>query len=138
MIYSVGPISGAHINPAVTLGLAAVGRFPWREVPWYVVAQFAGGVLGALGIVLVLGPAAATVGNLGATSLAPATGCLQGTAIEALEACVLMWIIMGAAVEAETSSPLAGLIIGLTVGGIIVMTAGPTGSSFNPARTFGP
>lgn len=138
MIYSIGPISGAHINPAVTFGLAVVGRFPWRDVPWYVIAQLVGAVLGAFGILLVLGGSGATVGNLGATVLAPSTGYLRGMAIEALEAFVLMWAIMGSAVEADGPSPLAGLVIGLTVGGIIMMTAGPTGSSFNPARTFGP
>jgi glycerol uptake facilitator protein len=138
MVYSIGPISGAHINPAVSVGLAVAGRFPWRDVGWYVVAQLVGGVLGAFGIVLVLGHVGATVGNLGATVLAPTTGYVRGMAIEAVEAFVLMWAIMGSAVEVEGPSPLAGLVIGLTVGGIIMMTAGPTGSSFNPARTFGP
>ena len=138
MVYTIGPISGAHINPAVTFGLASVGRFPWREVPAYVVAQAVGAVVGALGIVLVLGREAATVGNLGATVLAPHTGYLAGAAIEAVDTFVLMWAVMGTAVEVEAPSGLAGVVIGLTVGGIIMATALQTGASFNPARTFGP
>lgn len=139
MIYTFGRLSGCHINPAVTFGLAVVRRFPWREVPSYVLAQLAGGVVGALGIILVLGLKGATVGNLGATVLAPGTGYVQGIAIEAVETFILMIVIMGIAVDPRAPHKgFGGLIIGLTVGGIIMMTAGPTGSSFNPARTFGP
>ncbi|CAB1129391.1 putative aquaporin AqpM [Candidatus Hydrogenisulfobacillus filiaventi] len=138
LVYCFGHISGCHINPAVTLGLAVVGRFPWRDVPAYLLAQFLGAVLGALGIVLVLGPPGAAIGNLGATVLAPTTGYLQGIAIEAVEAFVLMLVIMGTAVDGRAPRGMAGLAIGFTVGAIIMMTAAPTGSSFNPARTFGP
>ncbi|WP_081841521.1 MIP/aquaporin family protein [Alicyclobacillus macrosporangiidus] len=138
MIAAFGHISGCHINPAVTVGLAVTGRFPWREVPAYVLAQAVGAVVGALGIVLVLGSAGTSVGNAGATVLAPGTGVVRGTLIEAANACVLMMVIMGAAVDGRSASRFAGLPIGLTVAGIIMATAGPTGSSFNPARTFGP
>src|SRR5690606_32635128 len=65
MVYTFGGISGCHINPAVTVGLASVKRFPWHDVPAYVTAQLAGGVAGALGILLVLGQSGATVGNVG-------------------------------------------------------------------------
>lgn len=138
MVYTFGRISGAHINPAVTVGLASVKRFPWREVPAYVTAQLAGGVAGALGIIVVLGTNGAVIGNLGATVLAPTTGYVQGIAIEAIETFILMIVIMAMAVDSRAPKGFAGLVIGLTVGGIIMMTAGPTGSSFNPARTFGP
>ncbi|ATY83882.1 aquaporin [Kyrpidia spormannii] len=138
MIYAFGHISGCHINPAVTVGLAVIRRFPWREVPAYVAAQLIGAMAGALGVVAILGPAGATVGNLGATVLSPSTGYVQGIVIEAIEAFVLMTVIMGAAVDGRAPQGFAGLVIGLTVAGIIMTTAGPTGSSFNPARTFGP
>ncbi|BCJ86032.1 MIP/aquaporin family protein [Effusibacillus dendaii] len=138
MIYTFGHISGCHINPAVTIGLAAVKQFSWSEVPAYLVAQLAGGVLGAFGIMVVLGLDGVTIGNLGATVLAPTTGYIQGIAIEAVETFILMIVIMGTAVDPRAPKGFAGLTIGLTVGGIIMMTAGPTGSSFNPARTFGP
>ncbi|WP_251548886.1 MIP/aquaporin family protein [Neobacillus muris] len=138
MIYTIGKISGCHINPAVTIGLAVVGEFPKREVVPYLIAQLAGAVIGALGILAVLGSDGAAIGNLGATTLAPTTGYFQGIVIEAIETFILMLVIMGLAVDQRAPKDFAGLIIGLTVGGIIMMTAGPTGSSFNPARTFGP
>ncbi|MDA5110990.1 aquaporin family protein [Brevibacillus thermoruber] len=138
MIYTFGNVSGCHINPAVTIGLAAAGRFSWRDVPAYVTAQCAGGIAGALLILVVLGTDGAVIGNLGATVLSPTTGYVQGIAIEALETFILMLVIMGVAVDSRAPHGFAGLVIGLTVGGIIMMTAGPTGSSFNPARTFGP
>lgn len=138
MIYTFGKVSGCHINPAVTIGLAATGRFSWREVPAYIAAQCAGGVTGALLILVVLGVDGAIIGNLGATVLSPTTGYVQGIVIEAIETFILMLVIMGVAVDSRAPQGFAGLIIGATVGGIIMMTAGPTGSSFNPARTFGP
>ncbi|MGG1663787.1 MIP/aquaporin family protein [Brevibacillus sp. NRS-1366] len=138
MIYTFGKISGCHINPAVTVALASVGRFSWSEVPAYIVAQCAGGVVGALGIVTVLGGDGAVIGNLGATVLSADTSYIRGIVIEAIEAYVLMLVIMGVAVDQRAPEGFAGLIIGLTVAGIIMMTAGQTGSSFNPARTFGP
>ncbi|MBX6396274.1 MAG: aquaporin, partial [Alicyclobacillaceae bacterium] len=64
MIYVFGHVSGCHINPAVTVALAVIRRFPWREVPAYLTAQMAGAVAGALGIVAVLGQNGAVVGNL--------------------------------------------------------------------------
>lgn len=138
MIYSIGKFSGCHINPAVTIALASTGHFPWREVPSYLIAQCLGGVIGAFGIVVVLGMDGVLLGNLGATVLAPTTGYIQGIAIEAIAAFILMFVIMGIAVDSRAPKEWGGLVIGLTVGGIIMMTAGPTGSSFNPARTFGP
>jgi glycerol uptake facilitator protein len=138
MIYTIGKISGCHINPAVTIGLASTGQFPWREVPSYLIAQCVGGVIGAFGIVVVLGMEGVELGNLGATVLAPTTGYAQGIVIEAIAAFILMFVIMGVAVDSKAPKEWGGLVIGLTVGGIIMMTAGATGASFNPARTFGP
>lgn len=138
MIYTIGKFSGCHINPAVTIALATIGHFPGREVFSYIISQCVGGVIGAFGIVVVLGMDGVSLGNLGATVLAPTTGYLQGIVIEAIEAFILMFVIMGIAVDSRAPKNFGGLVIGLTVGGIIMMTAGPTGSSFNPARTFGP
>lgn len=138
MIYTIGKISGCHINPAVTMGLASTGNFPWKEVLPYLIAQCAGGIVGAFGIVVILGIDGVELGNLGVTVLSPNTGYIQGMAIEAIEAFILMIVIMGIAVDSRAPKEWGGLVIGLTVGGIIMMTAGPTGSSFNPARTFGP
>ncbi|RFB12707.1 aquaporin family protein [Bacillus sp. HNG] len=138
MIYSIGRLTGCHINPAVTIALASTGHFSWKEVGPYLLAQCVGGAIGAFGIVTVLGMDGVLLGNLGATVLAPTTGYLQGIVIEAMAAFILMFVIMGVAVDSKAPKDWGGLVIGLTVGGIIMMTAGATGASFNPARTFGP
>ncbi|MEH7385165.1 MIP/aquaporin family protein [Bacillus sp. JJ1521] len=138
MIYAIGRLTGCHINPAVTIALASTGHFPWKEVGPYLIAQCVGGTIGAFGIVTVLGMDGVLLGNLGATVLAPSTGYLQGMIIEAIAAFILMFVIMGIAVDSRAPKDWGGLVIGLTVGGIIMMTAGATGASFNPARTFGP
>jgi glycerol uptake facilitator protein len=138
MIYSIGRLTGCHINPAVTIALASTGHFPWKEVGPYLLAQCVGGTIGAFGIVSVLGMDGVLLGNLGATVLAPSTGYIQGIFIEAIAAFILMFVIMGVAVDSRAPKDWGGLVIGLTVGGIIMMTAGSTGASFNPARTFGP
>jgi glycerol uptake facilitator protein len=138
VIYGFGTTSGAHINPAVTISLALVRRFPWREVPAYVVAQLAGGVLGGLLIVAVFGTRATGLGGVGSTSLADGTGYLQGTAAEAMGTFLLLFAIMALAVDRRAPSGWAGLIIGLAVTVDILLIGPLTGGSMNPARTFGP
>jgi len=138
MIFTIGKISGCHINPAVTIGLAVTGHFAWKEVPAYLIAQCAGGIIGATAIVAVLGMDGVHLGGLGATSLGSSTGYIQGIVVEAIAAFVLMFVIMGIAVDSDAPGNWAGPVIGLTVGGLIMLTAGATGASFNPARTFGP
>jgi glycerol uptake facilitator protein len=138
MIFTIGKISGCHINPAVTIGLAVTGHFAWKEVPMYLIAQCVGGIIGATAIIAVLGMDGVHLGGLGATSLGSSTGYVQGIVVEAIAAFVLMFVIMGIAVDSDAPGNWAGLVIGLTVGGLIMLTAGATGASFNPARTFGP
>src|SRR5262249_35766341 len=90
IIMIVGKVSGAHVNPAVTLGLASVGRFPWEEVVAYVAAQFIGAIVGAAAILIVFGRLAATVGHLGAPALATNTNLVQGFLSEGLGAFILV------------------------------------------------
>ncbi len=138
VIYSLGRISGAHINPAVTIALWSIGRFPGREVVPYIIAQFIGAALGSLLFLACVGPAAATVGGLGATAPFPGIGYGQAILAEAIGTFLLMLVIMGIAVDERAPPGFAGLVIGLTVGGIIITIGNITGSSLNPARTFGP
>ncbi|MBE0522377.1 MAG: aquaporin family protein [Candidatus Methanoperedenaceae archaeon] len=138
MIYVFGHISGAHINPAVTIALWATKRFPSKDVVPYIVAQLAGAVLGAVSLVMVLGTRAAAIGGLGAT--APFMGVSYGQAIvsEAIATFFLMLTIMGVAVDKRASGQFAGFAIGMVVAVDIIVTGNITGSSLNPARTFGP
>lgn len=137
-IYALGRVSGAHLNPAVTIALAATRRFPWSDSAVYIVAQCIGAALGSILFALSAGPDAVLVGGLGAT--APFPGITMGQAIlaEAIGTFVLMLVIMGVAVDSRAPPGFAGLVIGLAVGGIITTTGNIAGASLNPARTFGP
>jgi glycerol uptake facilitator protein len=136
-IYAFGETSGAHINPAVTVSLAAAGRFPWREVPAYAGAQAVGATVGAALIVAAFGGDAVDLGT-GATTLADGTGYVQGIVAEAIGTYLLLTAIMALAVDRRAPAGWAGFMIGLSVTAAILVIAPLTGGSLNPARTFGP
>lgn len=138
VIYALGRVSGAHINPAVTIALWATRRFPSGEVVPYILAQLIGASLGSLLFAASTGPDAVTVGGLGATAPFPGISFGQAVLAEAVGTFLLMLVIMGVAVDERAPQGFAGLVIGLTVGGIITTTGNIAGSSLNPARTFGP
>lgn len=137
-IYSLGHISGCHINPAVTIGLAAVGRFPWSQVVQYIIAQLLGAALGSLTLVAMLGSRAATVGGLGAPGPFPGVAAWQAYLAEAVGTFVLMYTIMGLAVDKRAPRGWAGFIIGMVVAAVITTMGNISGQGINPARTFGP
>ena len=138
VIYAFGSTSGAHINPAVTVALAATRRFPWRDVAPYVAAQLVGAVLGGLLIVAAFGPALAEGGNVGSVSFSPGVGYPRAILIEALGTYLLMLTIMAMAVDKRAPGGGAGLIIGLSVTCLVVVLGPLTGAAVNPARAFGP
>lgn len=138
VIYALGRISGAHLNPAVTIALAVTRRFSWSDSAVYIVAQCIGAALGSILFALSAGPDAVLVGGLGATAPFPGIGMGQAILAEAIGTFVLMLVIMGVAVDSRAPPGFAGLVIGLTVGGIITTTGNIAGASLNPARTFGP
>lgn len=131
-IYAVGEVSGAHINPAVTLGFWAAGRFPATRVGPYVLAQLAG-ALAAGALLRALFPESAT---LGAT--VPAGSPTQALVLEAVLTFLLMFVILGVAVGAREVGLLAGVAIGGTVAFEALMGGPITGASMNPARSLGP
>jgi glycerol uptake facilitator protein len=135
-VYVFGYISGNHINPAVTFGLAATGKFPWRDVPSYVAAQVAGAVLGAFLIAGVLGSKASDVG-LGVASYADSVPVTQAFLAEFVGTFLLVFAVFGV-IYRKAAPGWAGLAIGMVVFAAIIPVAPTTGASINPARTTGP
>lgn len=143
-VYAVGRISGAHLNPAVTLGLAAVGKFAWSDVPAYIAAQFLGAFLGAALVWLAyLAHWAETEDKglkLAVFSTAPAVRQLPANLLsEAIGTFVLVFGILAIlANTAPAQSGLTPLLIGLLVWAIGLSLGAPTGYAINPARDLGP
>jgi aquaporin NIP len=133
MVYATGHLSGAHINPAVTVAFTLTRHFPGREAAAYVVAQVAGATAAAL----LLGAAwDSSPADLGAT--VPSVG--SGTAVlyEVVLTAILMFVIMAVATDTRAVGAGAAIAIGGAVG-LDALFGGPiTGASMNPARSFGP
>ena len=132
MIYAFGDVSGAHINPAVTVGFWASGRFEGQRVPGYILVQCAGG-MAASGAVRMLFPAA---GSLGGTT--PSGSDSQSFLLELILTLILMLVILSVSFGAKEK----GLLAGVAIGAVITFEAlfgGPiSGASMNPARSLGP
>ncbi|PZS34178.1 MAG: aquaporin family protein [Pseudonocardiales bacterium] len=134
-VYALGHISGNHINPAVTLGLATTGKFPWSRVPAYLGAQAVGGVIGAAAIIGVLGHKASDVG-LGVASYS-GISVAQAFTAEFVGTFILVFTIMGV-IHRKASAGFAGVAIGLVVFAVIIRPPPATSAAINPARVFGP
>jgi glycerol uptake facilitator protein len=155
-VYAVGRISGAHLNPAVTIALATIGSFPWADVPGYIAAQMVGGVLGATLVWLMYLPHWALTQDAGLKLGVFATGpAIRATGpnlvSEAIGTAVLLFGILAIAANAQTLSKpgdvdlsfvfsrgLQPLLVGVLVLGIGLSLGGPTGYAINPARDLGP
>ncbi|GJU81528.1 aquaporin NIP1-1-like protein isoform X1 [Tanacetum coccineum] len=133
MVYSVGHISGAHFNPAVTIAFASCNRFPLKQVPAYVAAQVLGSTLASGTLRLIFnGRQDHFAGTL------PVGSDLQSLVLEFIITFYLMFVISGVATDNRAIGELAGLAVGATVL-LNVMFAGPiSGASMNPARSLGP
>jgi glycerol uptake facilitator len=136
MVYAIGKVSGCHINPAVTIALAATGRVDWGTALAYIVAQYLGALVGALGIVAMFGTTAATNSILGVTSFGASVSPVQAIIAEAIGTGILVFSIFGVAVDSRAPAGWAGLVIGLIVAGIIFVVGPVTGAALNPARAL--
>jgi glycerol uptake facilitator protein len=155
-VYAVGRISGAHLNPAVTIGLATIGSFPWPDVPGYVAAQlvgaFVGAVLAWLAYLPHWGETADSNSKLAVFATGPAIRKpLANLATEIIGTAILLFGVLAIAGNAQTltrpgdvdlslvfSRGLQPLLVGILVLGIGVSLGGPTGYAINPARDLGP
>ena len=136
MVYAIGHISGCHINPAVTLALAAARKMPWAEVPGYLVAQFIGGIAGGLAIWGVLGQPGVDAG-LGVLAYTPGnTG--HAFFAELIGTFLLVFVVFCTATDSRATPGWYGLAIPSVVFAVITVVGPVTGAALNPARYIGP
>jgi len=134
IILFMGTISGAHLNPAVSLGFAARGDFPWRRVPGYIVMQLAGATFACLTLWAIFGK----VGSLGATEPGAGIDDWQAMLIELLLTAGLLSTILGTASRAQNVGALSALAVGGYIALAGLWSSPISGASMNPARSFGP
>jgi glycerol uptake facilitator protein len=143
-VYAVGRISGAHLNPAITLGLAAVGKFAWSDVPRYIGAQFIGAFLGAVIVWLAYlahwPETESQASKLAVFSTIPAIRRRPLNLLtEIIGTFVLVFGVLAISANAgPAQSGVTPLLIGLLVWGIGLSLGAPTGYAINPARDLGP
>ena len=135
-IFAFGKVSGAHFNPAVTIALWAVGKFPTKDVTPYILAQLIGASIASFLLALSLGYVAVSL-NLGATVPFFGIGYFQAIIVEALGTFLLMTAVM-AVIDNKVKPAFAALIIGLSITASLTLISNISGGSINPARTFGP
>ena len=134
LVAALGHVSGAHLNPAVTLGLAATNRFPWNYVPVYVVAQ----LIGAIATWITVGAEARSQAALASPGLAPGVGILQGFIVEALITFILVFVVISVATDERVADTVAPLAVGFALAAAVFIGGVATGGSANPARALGP
>lgn len=143
MAYTIGEISGCHINPAITLGVALTGRMSWKDACGYWAGQFLGGIAGAaiLYAIVSLTGAPGAMGypaGLGANGVANAGGVTGAFVAEVVATLLFVLVVLGTTDSKYGCGKPAGLAIGLTLVLIHLVFINLTGTSVNPARSFGP
>lgn len=137
-IYAFGPISGAHFNPAVTIGLWAGKKFPTKDVIPYIIAQFIGSIIASATLIAISGPKASTIGALGGVGPFGDISMIGMFIVEFLGTALLMYVIMATAVDSKNQGVDAALSIGLVLAGLVIALGNYTGCGINPARSFSP
>ncbi len=138
IVAAIGQVSGAHVNPAVTLGLAVTKHFPWRYVPAYLAAQFAGAIIAALAVWAAYGSQARKVSALGAPKPVGQSTSLEGFLTEALIAFILVFVVLAVATDPRVPAGSAALAIGFALAAGVLLGGPVSGGAGNPARALGP
>jgi glycerol uptake facilitator protein/aquaporin Z/aquaporin NIP len=138
LVAALGHVSGCHLNPAVTIGLAVTGRFPWSAAGVYVLAQLAGALVGSLATWVSYGNEARTAAGLGATQPAPGVSAGQAFLVEVLVTFVLVLVVVSVATDERAESGIAPVAVGFALAAGIFVAGPLTGGAVNPARAFGP
>ena len=140
MAYTIGGISGCHINPAITLGVALSGRMSWKEACGYWCGQIIGGILAGAVLLLVAKTVAAPdlTGALGSNGVANAGGVWGACLVEVIATFLFVLVVLGTTDSKTGAGNFAGLAIGLSLVLIHLVCIRITGTSVNPARSIGP
>ena len=138
LVASLGPVSGAHFNPAITIALAVNRLFPWRYVPCYVAAQMTGAIVAALAAWGCYGQRARSVAGLSGTYPAPGIGAWQVFGIETVATMLLVLVITAVAADPKAPVGVAAIAIGFSLAAVVFACGPLTGASVNPARSLGP
>jgi aquaporin Z len=141
MAYTIGPVSGCHINPAVTVALWAAGRFDTKDVPGYVIAQCIGGFVGAglLAMILTGAPGGYKIaGGVFGQNTFGTWSVTSAFLIEFIATMIFTAVILGVTQAKAGTGVVAGLVIGLTLTLVHIVLIPVTGTSVNPARTLAP
>ena len=136
MAYTVGAISGCHINPAITLGVALSGRMSWKDACGYWCGQVVGGIVGAAILFAICKVAGVEMG--GANGVANAGGPWGAVLVEVVATFIFVLVVLGTTDEKKGAGNLPGLAIGLTLILVHLVCINLTGTSVNPARSIGP
>ena len=139
VVAALAHVSGAHVNPAVSLWMAATGKFPWQYTPHYIGAQLVGAILAAIATWITFGGAGSRgEAKLAATYPAQGVGDLQAFVVEIFITFILVFVVMAVATDQRAPAAIAPIAVGFALA-VGVFIAGPvTGGSVNPARSLGP
>ena len=140
MAYTIGAISGCHINPAITFAVALSGRMSWKDACGYWCGQIVGGILAGAVLLLLAGVVSAPdlTGGLGSNGVDNAGGAGGAILVEAIATFIFVLVVLGSTDAKKGAGNLAGLAIGLTLILVHLVCINLTGTSVNPARSLGP
>ena len=140
MAYTIGAISGCHINPAITFAVALSGRMSWKDACGYWAGQLIGGIVAGAILLLLANTVSAPdlTGGLGTNGVANAGGVGGAILVEAIATFIFVLVVLGSTDSKKGAGNLAGLAIGLTLILVHLVCINLTGTSVNPARSLGP
>ena len=138
LVAALGHISGAHLNPAITLGLAVTRKFPWNFVPAYIGAQLLGAILAAIATWITFGAEARNQVGLASPAPGPGTGFLQAILVEIFITFILVFVVISVATDDRAPAGTAPIAVGFALAAAIFIGGPTTGAAVNPARALGP
>ena len=138
LVAALGHVSGAHLNPAITLGLAVTRKFPWNFVPAYVGAQLLGAILAAFATWITFGAEARNQVGLASPATGPGVGFLQAVLVEVFITFILVFVVISVATDDRAPAGVAPIAVGFALAAAIFIGGPTTGAAVNPARALGP